>query len=526
MEPDTQPPEDDPEFLDFEVETAHEAYVRHNRANHARDTEVRQALVHSYQVVERMLEPVQILTESPACDDASGMTHIVAAGQVARLINRAHAALLRHAMHAQASRAFMFDDPAGGLDTTGEQLARSLGISTYKAGKLLGAAAQIYDHLPHTAAALDAGELSLDKAIVLADGLRGVPPHLAHAVESVALSHASVRTVSEIRKDIERLLIELDPDTANELHADASERRRVSRPRSRAHGMALMRMDLTAEQSASIDHALDVAARAALTAGDCRTYHQLRADVLASWAITALQTGAHLTTTCGDPVHIPPTKIAVTVPLEVLARLLPGWDPHRAPAAVLADLYDGDAETAERTAQLLGDGRQILELSRDALGRPVGRTEAAWVEGYGPIAPALGALLAAGGTWQRIITDGPSGVPLDVGRHRYRPPAAIEAAVRARDLACQGPGCDSRARGELDHVIEWHDGGGTSVGNLLVLCKRCHRRKSAAGEYLVAVRPDGSRVWQTPTGTYTSYPARAFRRISHDALPLPFPDAA
>ncbi len=40
--------------------------------------------------------------------------------------------------------------------------------------------------------------------------------------------------------------------------------------------------------------------------------------------------------------------------------------------------------------------------------------KAAILEGYGPIAPAVAVFLAAGGTWQRIITDTLTGAPLDI----------------------------------------------------------------------------------------------------------------
>lgn len=52
--------------------------------------------------------------------------------------------------------------------------------------------------------------------------------------------------------------------------------------------------------------------------------------------------------------------------------------------------------------------------------------------GHGPIPADLARALAAGGVWQRLVTDPLSGTLLDVGRTRYRPPVAMADHVRAR----------------------------------------------------------------------------------------------
>ena len=60
--------------------------------------------------------------------------------------------------------------------------------------------------------------------------------------------------------------------------------------------------------------------------------------------------------------------------------------------------------------------------------------------------PALTAwALATGGTWRRLVTDPASGVVIDVGRTRYRPPAGLADLVRARDRACVFPTCQTPA---------------------------------------------------------------------------------
>ncbi|TNC17087.1 DUF222 domain-containing protein [Georgenia sp. 311] len=127
--------------------------------------------------------------------------------------------------------------------------------------------------------------------------------------------------------------------------------------------------------------------------------------------------------------------------------------------------------------------------------------EVAVLEGYGPITPDVARALALrGGTWRRLVTDPLSGRLLDVGRTRYRPPAALAELVRLRDRTCVSPTCTSPARGcELDHVEPWHAGGATSSDNLATVCARDHRVKST-GAFGLEHLGDGTFVWTTATG--------------------------
>jgi 5-methylcytosine-specific restriction protein A len=91
--------------------------------------------------------------------------------------------------------------------------------------------------------------------------------------------------------------------------------------------------------------------------------------------------------------------------------------------------------------------------------------------------------------------------PLDVGRRTAVVPPAIRRAVITRDRSCRFPGC-GRPQSWCDahHVTHWADGGATSVGNLLLLCRRHHRMVhepdgfslELAGGRPVFRRPDGS----------------------------------
>ncbi len=79
-------------------------------------------------------------------------------------------------------------------------------------------------------------------------------------------------------------------------------------------------------------------------------------------------------------------------------------------------------------------------------------------------------------------TDTP--LPATQPSNPYRPSAALEAYVRARDQFCTWPGCNRPAwDGDLDHITEYdhHDptrGGATSAGGLGAKCRFHHLLKT------------------------------------------------
>lgn len=148
-----------------------------------------------------------------------------------------------------------------------------------------------------------------------------------------------------------------------------------------------------------------------------------------------------------------------------------------------------------------------------------------------PVPAVIAVALAAGGTWRRLLTDPVTGVVLDVGRTRYRPPAALADAVRARDLTCTHPGCQvPAARCDIDHIQPWSEGGTTSLDNLTALCEAHHRLKHTPGWSLTRTQ-EGSLEWHTPSrtryrrtpdGTITVLPRRVGPRHHHQpAMILP-----
>ncbi|WP_431835971.1 DUF222 domain-containing protein [Cellulomonas sp. Y8] len=153
----------------------------------------------------------------------------------------------------------------------------------------------------------------------------------------------------------------------------------------------------------------------------------------------------------------------------------------------------------------------------------------AHLDGHGPIDAVQARALAIGGVWQRVVTDPLTDRVLDVGRERYRPPAALADLIRTRDRTCAAPGCRVPACAcELDHTQEFHPQPGgdldaplgrTDADNLGPVCHRHHRLKTDGGFRLRQIEP-GLFEWLTPTGH--RYLTRPGTGQIHDATADPY----
>lgn len=127
--------------------------------------------------------------------------------------------------------------------------------------------------------------------------------------------------------------------------------------------------------------------------------------------------------------------------------------------------------------------------------------------GYGTIPGAVARELAADGRWGRWLTDR-DGNLLSASPYSYTPSAGLARFIKARDQHCRFPNCQSLAwnpTAEIDHAQPFnhddpHAGGQTVAANLGVLCKRHHQLKTAGLWTITESHPDGSCVWQSPTG--------------------------
>ena len=96
------------------------------------------------------------------------------------------------------------------------------------------------------------------------------------------------------------------------------------------------------------------------------------------------------------------------------------------------------------------------------------------------------------------ITHTTDGSVLDVGRRTRTIPPALRRALEARDRGCRFPGCGSRFT-DAHHVTHWADGGDTSLGNTVLLCRHHHRLVHEGGWRILWDR-DGRPVFVDPRG--------------------------
>ncbi|MGY1625057.1 HNH endonuclease, partial [Geodermatophilus sp. SYSU D00965] len=127
------------------------------------------------------------------------------------------------------------------------------------------------------------------------------------------------------------------------------------------------------------------------------------------------------------------------------------------------------------------------------------------------ISAARARWLACDGQLTRIVL-GPDGRPLDYGRTLRLVPPHIRRAAEVRDGGCVFAGCGAPTWWcDVHHVLEWINGGHTSLENSALLCER-HHTKVHHG-FRVERQPDGRwRTWRpdgTPIHTGPLLPAAA-----------------
>jgi 5-methylcytosine-specific restriction protein A len=103
----------------------------------------------------------------------------------------------------------------------------------------------------------------------------------------------------------------------------------------------------------------------------------------------------------------------------------------------------------------------------------------------------------------RVLTDGRSAI-LDVGTATRTITAALWMALVLRDGECRFPGCDRPATWCDGHHIHWFSRGGpTRLDNLVLLCRRHHRRLHEPGWH-AKLLPDGRFEVTSPDGLVRS----------------------
>lgn len=405
-------------------------------------------------------------------------------------LDAAEARLLAEAVaYAAATAALLVSATASPSEA--EALARrsmcaSLAMATRTAEptlqhRIADAKALVHD-APTVLDALGHGTISAAHARIITDQLRDVPAEGRPVFLERVLPVAARSTPARLKQRARVLRERLHPESITARTVRSTGDRRVELEPA-ADGMAWLHLFTTAPVAQAILSRLDTLAIPARLEGDARTLAQLRADALASLAISAT------VSTDGAPIPADPETSAEVVWLPGSAR--PRGTVSVAPGTALI----------EHPTEVQAHIRATVQLTVPVLSLLGVTEEPGNLDGYGPIDPDTAARLAVTApTMTRILTHPETGAILSVGREQYRVPAELQRAVRLRDTTCRAPGCGRRARRcDLDHTTAWQHGGTTAVDNLACLCRHHHRLKHQPGWQLEQGHA-GTLNWTTPDG--------------------------
>jgi hypothetical protein len=400
----------------------------------------------------RELDPAALVTEVES-------TYRQESALMARRM-AAVAALLRHrdaTLGRSRSQGFGL---IGGFDATTAEVAAAMNLSPMAAGFVVTDAAALDTRLPRVAALL--AESRTDwrtvRLIISRTDLISDDKLIAKVDQSLAARIGNWHGWSRQRivNAVDAAVRTTDPDAARERRLEAEDKRHVGIT-AQDNGMAELYGIVGAPAATAFDRRLSQLAKQ-VCAEDPRTMDQRRAD-----AFAALTQGHRLACTCGRS--------------ECPTRSGEG-DTDRDPGGV------------KIVINVVASDRTVHD----------GGAAPGYLEGYGVIdAEQVRALAAAASA---LIAD-PLTSPVQA--LRYQPSAALERAVRCRDLTCRFPGCSRPAVAcDLDHTVPFNHadpacGGLTVFDNLKCLCRQQHRLKTFGG-WGDRQLADGTVVWTSPTG--------------------------
>jgi hypothetical protein len=315
----------------------------------------------------------------------------------------------------------------------------------WRAGFRLGAArekvrvARALAELPLISAAMERGEISFSK-------VRAMTRVATAANEAELLDFARAGTAAHVEQLV-RAWRRVDRNEEME-HEERRHASRVLTAFVDEDGMVVVRGRLSPEAGAALLRALDAAGeelyekkRGEKGAGEEASAEQKRADALGLIAESALAGGLDPGTR-GERYQ---------VVVHVDAEALPAGS-ERGESA----LEDGQHVSAETSRRLACDAAKV------------------------------------------VMTHGPDGSVLDVGRRTRVVPPAVRRALAHRDRGCRFPGCGLRLC-DAHHVEHWADGGATKLDNLVQLCRRHHRAVHEEG-FTVELLEGGAARFRRPDG--------------------------
>ncbi|MCP2251922.1 protein of unknown function (DUF222) [Prauserella aidingensis] len=336
-----------------------------------------------------------------------------------------------------------------------DEVAPELGVSTAEAARRIGRGVALTARLPTVLTLMRAGRVEAYGARRVLDVTAPLNDDHARRVdellgERLAADSSASLLPANLARRTRRLVEKVDPE-GQTARARAARRNRSFQLRPGEHAMSQFTLDAPANVAAAVKSHVDALANdLRRTDRDGRTLDQLRADVAC----------------------------------DLLLGRNPGVSAPRAAASVFLHLPVDTALT------MTDDGCEL--------------------DGYGPVPGPIAREIMSdpNSIWRAVLCDPGTGRPVDLGRTRRRPTAAVRNLVAARDRECCVPWCHRPARRcDFDHDTAWHLGGHTSASNGSAKCDHHHARKDDPG-WTIHHEPDtGTTTVTTPSGaTHTATP--------------------
>lgn len=428
-------------------------------------------------MIEQKFEPNRRMTSEDVAAVAAGVRTLGCAedgaaeliDQISRLeeLKGAAAAAQARATAVLAARQCAERRAAGvSAEDAGKGIAAQIALarreSPYLGARHLGLAEALVHEMPHTMAALEAGEISEWRATVIARETACLAVEHRRQVDAeLAARPGGLGALGdlEVAKEAKRIGYRLDPHAVTRRASRAASQRHVSL-RPAPDTMTWLGALLPAREGVAAFAALTRAADTARATGDDRSRGQLMADTLVE--------------------RVTGQASADAVPVEV----------H----LVMTDqaLLAGDSEPAD----LDGVGPIPAPLARN------------WLRG-GSTNPAEHSK-----AWlRRLYTNPASGQLVAMDSRRRCFDGQLRRFVISADRHCRTPWCSAPIR-HIDHPMRAADGGQTRADNSQGLCEACNYAREALGWRTIR-KPDRVVDTMTPTGhTYPSHPPPPVGRAS------------
>ncbi|WP_187776323.1 HNH endonuclease signature motif containing protein [Antrihabitans cavernicola] len=385
---------------------------------------------------------------------------------------------------------------------------------------------------PYVTDAFDDGVIPLSKIRTILTHTAGAPPDVLRLIEPAIVTAAQRLATRPLGDEIDRLLLETDPDATERSNERGRKARAVS-TRRRAHGMADVNATVTAAEAAEVNDLINHMVRT-VCPRDPRDLRQLRVDaylaILRGRTTLRCECGCEKTATTEADAR-PDVRLNVMCSLDTLLGLgkNPGYlagygaiDP-----ATLRDLaedatwqalihaaeaFDDDESNDDEFERLLAEDPEELVRCRDLWAPPSPNAgldnSAATIVTRSPklnagtvFPPSTSHLSSTRSKELNAILDRYRGNP-DLaqpdfpdghggftkpppGALTYRPSELLAAVVRLRDGTCRHPGCTVPAEDcQIDHLVAYlhahpESGGWTILANLQCLCLNHHQLKTA-----------------------------------------------